>query len=128
MMDYALEGQEIVRLCLDFSVVLQTVDGAELRIETEFLLASSSESGTRTIVPSRLGRSGSAVVDLLHRTVELVTTDEEGTLTLALSDGRRLECKPSGEFEAWSLVTAAGERWVCTPGGDIAHWAPGSSR
>lgn len=127
-MDYALEGQEIVRLCLDFSVVMQTSDGAELRFETEFSLASAAESRVSTVIPSSLPASGSAVIDLLHRAVELVATDEAGTLTLALSGGLRLECEPSDEFEAWSLVTAAGERWVCTPGGVIAHWAPGSAQ
>ncbi len=82
LMDSVLEGQEIVRLCVDFSVVLQTADGAELRIETEFSVTSPENSGVHTVAPSRLGDSASAVVDLLHRTVELVTTDEEGGLTL----------------------------------------------
>jgi hypothetical protein len=122
-MDHALEGQEITRLCLDHSVVLQTADGAELRFETEFSLLCSADAVASAIDPAALAGSGAAVVGLLHRRVELVTSDE-GTIALVFSDGRRLECKPSSEFEAWSVTTAAGERWVCLPGGEVAHWQP----
>lgn len=124
-MDYSLEGQEISRICLDYAVTFETVDGTELRIESVFRLTSADGLRSVEIDPNNLSDTGEPVVQLLHQEVVLATMAESGVLALRWARGERIECEPDEQFEAWTLVTTAGERMVCLPGGGIAHW-PGS--
>ncbi|NMM17068.1 MAG: hypothetical protein HHJ14_07985 [Cellulomonas sp.] len=126
-MEYSLEGQEVSRLCLDYAVVLQTVDGTELRIESPFRLSSHDGAQTEEVRPDCLDQAGSAVVGLLRQRIESAFIDESGALSLRFANGLRLDSEPDEHFEAWTLVTADGERMVCLPGGGVAHW-PGGSR
>lgn len=126
-MEYTLEGQEVSRLCLDYGVVLEMLDGTELRIESPFRLSSPDGTQSSEVRPDRLDETGSAVVGLLRQRIESASIGESGALSLRLANGSRLECEPDEQFEAWTLVTAAGERMVCLPGGGVAHW-PGGSR
>lgn len=124
-MEYSLEGQEISRICLDYAVTFETVDGTELRIESVFRLTSADGSRSVEIDPNNLSDTGETVVHLLHQQIVLATMAESGALALRCARGERIECEPDEQFEAWTLATAAGERMVCLPGGGIAHW-PGS--
>ncbi len=126
-MAYTLEGQEVSRLCLDYGVVLETLDGTELRIESPFRLSSPDGTQSSEVRPDRLDETGSAVVGLLRQRIESASIGESGALSLRFANGSRLDCEPDEQFEAWTLVTAAGERMVCLPGGGVAHW-PGGSR
>jgi hypothetical protein len=126
MMEYALEGQEVSRVCLDYAVVLETVDATELRLETRFEILSG-DAASLEVDPDRLSETGIPVVGLLRQQIAMAVIDESGVLSLHFSDGQRLLCEPDEQFEAWTLTTAAGERMVCLPGGGVAHW-PGASR
>lgn len=126
MMEYSLEQQEVSRICLDFAVLLETVDGSALRLEAPFQLVSSDGTSTTVIEPDRLADTGSELVGLLRQRIELAAISESGSLTLQFGNGMRLLCEPDEEYEAWTLDTAAGERAVCLPGGDIAHWPKAS--
>jgi hypothetical protein len=123
MMEFALEGQEVGRVCLDYAVVLETVDGTELRLESRFQISSLDDSAE--VDPQRLDMTGGAAVALLHQQVALASIGESGVLSLQFADGHRLQCEPDEMFEAWTLTTAGGERMVCLPGGGVAHW-PGT--
>lgn len=125
-MEYSLEGQEVSRLCLDYAVVFETVDGTELRLEARFQI-SSGDAASVEVDPDRLADTGSAVVGLLRQQIAAALIDESGVLSLHFTNGQRLQCEPDEQFEAWTLTTAAGERMVCLPGGGVAHW-PGASR
>jgi Family of unknown function (DUF6188) len=125
MIEFALEGQEVGRLCLDYAVVLETVDGAELRLESRFQISSLDDSQSAEVDPDRLGETGSVVVGLLRQRIALASLSESGVLSLRFTNGQRLQCEPDEQFEAWTLTTAAGERMVCLPGGGVAHW-PGA--
>lgn len=126
-MEYSLEGQEVSRLCLDYAVVLETLDGAELRIESPFQLSSPDGAQSHEVCPDRLDQAGNAIVGLLRQRIEFAFISESGALSLRFAGGPQLDCEPHERFEAWTLVTAAGERMVCLPGGGIAHW-PGGPR
>jgi hypothetical protein len=52
MIEYAIEGQEISRIRVDFAVVLQTVDGMELRIETALAVTASDDAPFLTARPT----------------------------------------------------------------------------
>lgn len=122
---YALEGQEVTRVCLDFAVIVETSDGTELRFETAFNVTHPPDGASARVDPEAMAESVGAVVSLLHRRVASADVGDDGLLVLLFDRGSRLECGPHDDFEAWSLVTAAGERVVCLPGGGIAHWPPG---
>ena len=123
-MEYSLEGQEVSRVCLDYAVVLETVDRTELRLEAGFQI-SSGDAPPFQVDPDRLVDTGSAVVGLLRQRIAMALIDESGVLTLHFANGQRLQSEPDEQFEAWTLTTAAGERMVCLPGGGIAHWPGG---
>ena len=127
-MEYSLEGQEIARICLDFAVALDTVDGTELRIEARFRVTSPDESRSVDIDPSDVRNAGEPLVRLLHQRIVLAAVDESGALSLRFAHGERLDCEPDQRFEAWTLVTPGGERMVCLPGGGVAHWPGGSGQ
>lgn len=126
MIEYAIEGQEISRICVDFAVALQTVDGAELRIETAFSVTASSEEPVLRARPDALGDAGSPVLGLLRQRVSAAVIHDSGRLELTFSAGGRIVCEPDEEFEAWILTVPGGERAVCSPGGGIVRW-PGAS-
>jgi len=126
-MEYSLEGQEVSRLCFDYAVVIETVDGTELRIETPFRLSSADSTHLDEVHPDRLDEMGSVVVGLLRQQIVRASIDESGALSLRFARGQRLECPPDPKFEAWTLVTASGEQMVCLPGGGVAHWSGSSS-
>lgn len=125
-MEYSLEGQEVGRLSFDYAVVIETVDGTELRIETPFQISSGDSTHQDEVHPDRLDETGHAVVCLLRQQIVRASIDKSGALDLRFARGQRLECPPDARFEAWTLVAAAGERMVCMPGGGVAHW-PGAS-
>jgi hypothetical protein len=124
MMEFALEGQEIGRVCVDYAVVLETVDGTELRLESRFQISSPDDSAE--IDPERLEVTGGTAVTLLRQQVARASVGESGVLSIQFANGQQLRCDPDGQFEAWTLTTASGERMVCLPGGGVAHW-PGAS-
>lgn len=121
-MRYSLQGQEISRICFDYAVVLITVDGTELRIESPFRLASPAGDLTTVVEPDHLDRSGKEVVGLLRQRIAEADIADSGELSIRFADGQHLVCSPDEQFEAWTLVSAAGERMVCLPGGGVAHW------
>lgn len=126
MIEYAIEGQEISRICVDFAVVLQTVDGVELRIETTLAVTASDDAPLLSARPDDLGEAGGHVLALLRQRVSAATVDDSGRLDLRFSGGGRVVCEPDEEFEAWLLTAPGGERIVCSPGGGIVRWQGGS--
>lgn len=124
-MEYSLDGQEVSRLCLDYAVVIETVDGTKLRLETPFQI-SSGDAPSFQVDPDRLVDTGRAVVGLLRQQIAMALIDDSGFLSLHFTNGQRLQCEPDEQFEAWTLTTAAGERMVCLPGGGVAHWPAAS--
>lgn len=121
-MEYSLQGQEISRICLDYAVVLETVDGTELRIEAPFKLFSAERMPPDEVRPDLLQETGSVVVRLLNAQIIETSIRESGALSLRFASGHHLQCLPDGRFEAWTLVAATGERAVCMPGGGVAYW------
>jgi len=121
-----IEGQEISRICVDFAVALQTVDGVELRIETGFAVTSSADTPLLSTRADDLGEAGGHVLALLRQRVSAAAIDDSGRLELTFSGGGRLICEPDEEFEAWVLTAPGGERVVCSPGGGTVRWAGGS--
>lgn len=126
-MVYSLEGQRITQVCVEFAIVLQTVDGTELRIEAPFRVISADGLQLITISPENLHVEGGAVVGFLHQQIVLATIEDSGALAMEFAAGQRLECDPDPQFEAWTLATSAGERMVCLPGGGVARWPETSS-
>lgn len=126
MIEHAIEGQEISRICVDFAVALQTVDGVELRIETAFAIAASDEARLLSARDDDLGGVGGHVLGLLRQRVATAVVHDSGRLELKFSGGARLICEPDEEFEAWILTAPGGERVVCSPGGGTVRWRGGS--
>ena len=127
-MELALVGQEVGRLCLDYAVVIETVNATELRIESPFQFSSAGSAQLLEVHPDRLNETGSAVVGLLRQQIVDASVSNLGELYHRFAHGERLQCPPDAKFEAWTLVTASGERMVCLPGGGVAHWPSASSR
>lgn len=124
MIEYAIEGQQIDRICVDYAVTLQTSDGAELRIETAFTL-TRDDTPPVEVNPECIGVAATHVLDLIRLRVVWALIEDSGNLELHFDGGRRLMCPPHNDFEAWVLVAANGERIVCLPGGGTAHWMAG---
>lgn len=127
-MELSLVGQEVSRLCLDYAVVIETVNATELRIESPFQLSSADSAQLLEVCPDGLNETASAVVGLLRQQIVDASVSDLGALSLRFAHGERLQCLPDAKFEAWTLVTASGERMVCLPGGGVAHWPSASSR
>jgi len=126
MIEYAIEGQEVSRICVDFAVALQTVDGVELRIETAFAVTASDNAPLLRVRADDLGEAGGQVLGLLRQRVALAVVHDSGRLELKFSGGGQLICEPDCEFEAWILTAPSGERVVCSPGGGTVRWPDGS--
>ena len=126
MTEYAIEGQAIARICIDFAVLLQTAEGVELRIETAFAVASSDDSPLLSTRAEDLGGAGGHVLALLGQRVRTADIDESGRLELTFDGGGRLVCEPDEWYEAWSMTAPGGERIVCSPGGGTVRWVAGS--
>lgn len=107
-MEYSLQGQEISRICLDYAVVLETVDGTELRIESPLKLSSAERMPPDEVRPDLLRETGSVVVQLLKLRIVETSIRESGELSLQFASGQYLQCLPDDRFEAWTLVTATG--------------------
>jgi hypothetical protein len=122
MIEHAIEGKEISRVCVDFAVALETADGVELRIETTFSVTDSDGSPLLAANPGDLGEAASHILGLLGRHILVAGIQDSGRLELAFSGGGRLICEPNEEFEAWTLVAPNGERIVCLPGGGSVRW------
>jgi hypothetical protein len=122
----SLQGHDVSRICFDYAVVIEAINGTEVRIETPFQLWAADSGHRDEVHPDRVAETGSAVVSLLRQKVVEASVGESGGLRLRFASGQRLECPPDEKFEAWTLVTASGERMVCRPGGGVAHW-PGTS-
>ncbi|WP_375141406.1 DUF6188 family protein [Arthrobacter sp. STN4] len=121
-MEYSLQGQEISRICFDYSVVLETIDGTELRIESPFNLFAAESMPPDEVLPDLLRETGSVVVRLLNVKITEASIRESGELSLRFASGQYLQCLPDDGFEAWTLVAATGERAVCMPGGGVSYW------
>ncbi len=127
-MEDSLVGQEVSRLCFDFSILIETVNDTELRIEGPFQLSYGDSTQLVEVDPDRLGQTGAALLRLLRQQVEYAQVSESGELSLRFTNGERLQCPPDARFEAWTLVTASGGRMVCMPGGGVARWSDASSQ
>lgn len=121
-MKYAIEGQEVSRICVDYAVTLQTADGAELRIETGFAVAASGAEPIVAVEPEHLGSAGAQVLALIRRRLVAAAIHDSGRLELRFEGDARLLCEPNENFEAWTLSAPDGEIVVCLPGGGIARW------
>ncbi|MFF1527927.1 DUF6188 family protein [Cellulomonas sp. NPDC058312] len=125
-MEFSLQGQEVSRLCFDYAVGIETLEGSELQIETSFMLGSVDCDMREEVQPDRLAETGFAVLRLLRQRVTAADVDETGALRIQFTNGQVLECPPDPMFEAWTYVSASGERKICMPGGGVADW-PGAS-
>lgn len=123
MMDYLLQGQVITRITFDTSVVLETVDGTVLRIESPFKLFPAEHMAPVEVLPDLLPETGAVVVRLLNLEITEASIHESGELFLRFSSGQYLQCLPDGRFEAWTLLGTMGEQAVCMAGGGIARWS-----
>jgi len=122
MIEHAIEGQEISRVCVDFAVALETADGVELRIETAFFVTASDGSPLLNASAGDLGKAASQVLGLVRQRVLVAAIQDSGRLELEFSNGGRLVCEPDDEFEAWTLAAPGGKRIVCLPGGGTVCW------
>lgn len=117
--DFLLQGQTVVQLGVDYRFWLRLEGGAEIVIETPFLLRceSSSVRVDPEVVTEHVG-----VLALLHQRVRTAAASRSGLLRLAFHDGHELEVAPSDEFENWQVTLPDGRLYVGLPGGDVASF------
>ena len=117
--DFLLQGQTVVQLSLDHRFWLRLEGGAEIVIETPFLLRREC-ANVRTdpeVVTEHVG-----VLALLHQRVRTAAASRSGLLRLAFHDGHELEVAPCDEFENWQVTLPDGRLYVGMPGGDVASF------
>ncbi|MBA3278471.1 MAG: hypothetical protein H0U22_07095 [Geodermatophilaceae bacterium] len=117
--DFLLQGQTVVQLGVDYRFWLRLEGGAEIVIETPFLLRCecSSVRVDPEVVTEHVG-----VLALLHQRVRTAAASRSGLLRLAFHDGHELEVAPSDEFENWQVTLPDGRLYVGLPGGDVASF------
>ena len=117
--DFLLQGQIVVQLGVDYRLWLRLEGGAEIVIETPFLLRCecSSVRVDPEVVTEHVG-----VLALLHQRVRTAAASRSGLLRLAFHDGHELEVAPSDEFENWQVTLPDGRLYVGLPGGDVASF------
>jgi hypothetical protein len=110
-------GHFIERVSFDYAVVLLTDEGAEIRIESEFLL-KTSHGVTVEVNPGAQANLTALLPAILHDVITTATAgDDTGALVLEFSHGARMEVPPDHLYEAWTLATPHGLRVVAPPGG-----------
>lgn len=120
-MDLRIQGQSIIRVSLDTSLVLLTSEECELRVGTEATLAMSD--GARcSFVPESPGAVVTHLAKLQDETVEAANVGNHGNLAIAFESGATLAVPAHDDYEAWEFVGPHGRRVVCMPGGEIATW------
>ncbi len=117
--DFLLQGQTVIQLGLDYRFWLRIEGGAEIVIETPFLLRR--ECSSVRIDPEGVTEHAH-VLPLLHQRVRTAAASRSGLLRLAFHDGHELEAAPSDEFENWQVTLPDGRLYVGMPGGDVASF------
>ncbi|WAC57477.1 DUF6188 family protein [Gordonia sp. SL306] len=100
----------VIRTDLDWTVVLEVYDAVR--------------SGEGAVIPP--DEVPSTLESLTGRSVDRMTVDHPGTLSLTLDDRSRIDIgsDPTGRYEAWSVVAPDGIRAVSMPDGEVAFWDP----
>lgn len=119
-MELDLHGQTLSTMEYDYTVALYTDAGYEIRIEEDYTLITSQ--GERTYSPEPSSEHTGPLDLLGEQTITAATAEGNGTLTLTVSDGTKLNVFASDDFEAWTLAGPGGRKVVCLPGGELATW------
>lgn len=114
---------QITRLCFDYQLTILFSSGDT---ETSSLSISGPMLLAGTDFESMLGtddmRSLAPLLDLFGKRVLMAEALDDGTLTLLIDGGYRLNVKPREDFEAWEFHGPRGEIVVCIPGGGLTEW------
>jgi hypothetical protein len=120
-MELGLDGQTVIRACFDYGISLQTDNGYEIRIESDYVVQSSGDrSGCGSQDP------GHILAAALNEIISTAIVDS-GTLNLTFSNGTVLRVEPHQMYEAWTVTGPRGMKVVSMPGGELAVWSMDNS-
>ncbi|MER7078943.1 DUF6188 family protein [Saccharopolyspora kobensis] len=121
--DLNLQGQSVVQVCFDASLMLRTSGDYELRIETEVLLQLSVGDQV-SFDPESPGVAAAHLVELARDVIGSAEVRSAGDLVIGFErSGMTLNVAPNDDYESWGLVGPGGKRVTCMPGGEIAVWS-----
>ena len=122
-MQLDIVGHWVTRVSFENGVLLETLEGARLRLEGTFSVTPSRGPATLIEDPCRVGQGAVTILRLLHATVREAEAGDDGSLSILFENGERLEVGPDPAYEAWEIdLPGSPSKIVCMPGGKLAIW------
>ena len=116
---FALDGEQITRVCVDWAALVLLAPPLEIRVEGRCTLGRPG--GVVELDPD--GGDLAPALRLVRASVAAVRAGKDGWLRVDLVSGGALTVPPDDQYEAWQVADEHGVRIVCTPGGGLAVWS-----
>lgn len=121
-MDIPIAGGGLLVVSTEYSLVLRSGNGFEIRVEGQLDL--------ETFNGDKRGLTFDEEIDLdldlnvfFGGKIDSVSASSAGALTIRMESGNRATVTADEDFESWTIVGPEGYRVVCMPGGQLATWA-----
>jgi hypothetical protein len=119
MMDLRFDGETVIDVLYEYTLILNTDGKCRIRIECPFVF---SKAGLVVSVDPAQNEHGEWEDHLVGQQITTATADDDGTFHATLTNGVSLTCPPSDDYEAWTVTRPNNNMIVCLAEGELAIW------
>jgi hypothetical protein len=118
-----LHGLSVIRISVDFRLMVTLAGGWEVVLEGPTRLSSGSARVSPGVLLTPESQDVAAALSILGAKASSAVAFKSGALRMVFDEDTHLTCPPDASFEAWQIIGPRGWRFVSLPGGDLAVWS-----
>ena len=120
-MDLRMAGHQVALCQVDFAFSVTTLENVTLRAQGHITYRDAAGT-VHEVDPEGDPRALGPLLEVARSTITAASTEDDGTLVVALGSSALLRVAPHDRYEAWTLTSRTGFMVVCVPGGELAIW------